>query len=118
VSNTTSATDVSTYLSKVKSLVSAGQYDFVPRRINLMSLAKAGLSLQNAKSEILSLVSSEYFSGPEHDDDPNRPGNIWVFKKDINGTLFYIKIKIANENGADIVKCLSFHDDRPHYVRR
>jgi len=43
--------------------------------------------------------------------DPNRPGDVWEFKKNIGGTLFYVKVKIVQENGEYILKCLGFHED-------
>ena len=42
---------------------------------------------------------------------PTQPGDIWEFKKNIDGKEFYIKLKIQNRNGNDILKCLSFHED-------
>ena len=37
--------------------------------------------------------------------------DIWEFKKNIDGRQFYIKVKIVQVNGEDIVKCLGFHED-------
>lgn len=96
-------------LEKTKKLISSNKFDFVPRRKNLQSLAKHGLTIKDAKDEILDLVISNYYKGPKNDFD--RPGEIWEFKKEIDGTLFYIKIKIAIECGTEIVKCIGFHDD-------
>jgi len=111
VSNHASTTDIATYLARVKSLLSQGKYDFVPRRKNMQALAQYGLTITDAKNEILGLVVSDYYKGPKQDFDPNRPGDIWEFKKNINGTAFYVKVKIVNENGEDILKCLGFHED-------
>lgn len=47
----------------------------------------------------------------KQDHDPNRPGDIWEFKKNIDGIQFYVKVKIVQENGEDILKCIGFHDD-------
>ena len=33
------------------------------------------------------------------------------FKKNIDGMQFYVKVKIAQENGEDILKCIGFHED-------
>lgn len=41
----------------------------------------------------------------------SRPGDVWEFKKDVDGTQFYVKVKIVQENGEDILKCLGFHED-------
>ena len=106
-----STPDIVEYLARVKRLLSSGKYDFVPRRKNMQALAQHGLTITDAKNEILGLVVSDYYKGPKSDQDPNRPGDIWEFKKSINGKQFYVKVKIVHENGEDILKCLSFHED-------
>mgnify|MGYP000651773383 CR=1 FL=1 len=35
----------------------------------------------------------------------------WEFKRIINGIQFYIKLKIAQENNTEVLKCLGFHED-------
>ena len=111
MSNQASASDIATYLTVVKRLLSVGKYDFVPRRKNMQALAQHGLTIADAKNEILGLVVGDYYKGPKQDFDSNRPGDIWEFKKSIDGMQFYVKLKIAQENGENILKCLSFHED-------
>jgi hypothetical protein len=111
VDNQASTTDITIFLEKAKRLVSIGKYDFVPRRKNMQALAQYGLTIADAKAEILGLVVSDYYKGPKQDFDLNRPGDIWEFKKDIDGIKFYVKVKITQENGEDILKCLGFHED-------
>ena len=111
MSNQISTSDVAAYLSEVKKLLSMGKYDFVPRRKNMQALAKNGLTITDAKNEILGLVVGDYYKGPKQDLDSNRPGVIWEFKKNIDGMQFYVKVKIVKENGENILKCLSFHKD-------
>ena len=111
MSNRASTSDIATYLTKVKRLVSSKKYDFVPRRKNMQALAQHGLTILDAKDEILGLVVGDYYKGPKQDFDSNRSGVIWEFKKIINGIRFYIKIKIVQENGEEILKCLAFHED-------
>ena len=105
-----SVKEISDFIIEAKSLISNGKYDFVPRTKNLQALAKRGFSIENVKSEILSLEVMDYYKGPKQDFDNSRPGDIWEFKKCIDGIQFDIKLKIANENGENILKCLSFHD--------
>lgn len=109
--NKASTTDIVTFLQKVKRLITTGKYDFVPRRKNMQALAQHGLTITDAKFEILELVVGDYYKGPKQDLDPNRPGDVWGFKKDVDGTQFYVKVKIVQENGEDILKCLGFHED-------
>lgn len=111
MSNQASTSDIAAYLSGIKKLLSAGKYDFVPRRKNMQALAQHGLSITDAKNEILGLVIDDYYKGPKQDLDLKRPGDIWEFKKYIDGRQFYVKVKITQENGEDILKCLGFHED-------
>ncbi|MBO5031984.1 MAG: type II toxin-antitoxin system MqsR family toxin [Lachnospiraceae bacterium] len=111
MSNQVSTSDIAAYLSEIKKLLSAGKYDFVPRRKNMQALAQHGLTITDAKNEILGLVVDDYYKGPKQDLDSNRSGDIWEFKKDIDGIQFYVKVKITQENGEDILKCLGFHED-------
>ncbi len=109
--NQTNSSDILDFLEKAKTLLSSGNFDFVPRRKNLQSLAKHGLIISDAKDEILSLVVTDYHKGPKHDFDSSRPGDIWEFKTNINGIKFYIKIKIVIENEKSILRCIGFHED-------
>lgn len=109
--NQASASDVSAFLAKAKNLMSAGKYVFVPRGKNLQALSDHGLTITDAKSEIIGLVVGDYYKGPKQDFDPAQPGDIWEFKKDVGGEQFYVKLKIQNRNGEDVLKCLSFHED-------
>ena len=111
MSNQASNGQIVAYLAEVKRLLSAGKYDSVPRRKNMQALAQHGLTITDAKNEILGLVVADYYKGPKQDHDPNRPGDIWEFKKDIDGMQFYVKVKIFRENGEDILKCIGFHED-------
>lgn len=109
--NQTSTADIASFLEKAKRLISAGKYDFVPRRKSMQALAQHGLTITDAKAEILGLAVGDYYKGPKQDFDPNKPGDIWEFKKQIDEIQFYVKIKITQENGKDILKCLGFHED-------
>lgn len=103
--------EIAVFLENAKKLLSAGKYDFVPRRKNMQALAQHGLTIADAKEEILGLMVSDYYKGPKRDLDPDRPGDIWEFKKKVDGIPFYVKVKIVQENGENILKCLGFHED-------
>jgi len=107
--STASIKDITLFLEHAKKLISEGHYDFVPRRKNLQSLSAYGLTVCDAKEEILDLKVTDYYKGPKQ--DFTHPGLVWEFKKDINGIIFYVKIKIVNVNGQDILRCIGFHDD-------
>lgn len=76
VSSRASTSDIAAYLAKVKNLLSTGKYDFVPRRKNMQALAQHGLTITDAKNEILGLVVGDYYKGPKQDLDPSRPGDV------------------------------------------
>lgn len=111
MSNQADTTEIVAYLTSVKKLLSAGEYEFVPRRKNMQALAQHGLTIADAKDKILGLVAGDYYKGPKPDLDQNRPGDIWEFKKAIDGMIFYVKLKIVQEEGKEILRCLSFHED-------
>ena len=111
MSNLANVQDITAFLERMKRLISAGKYDFVPRRKNMQALAQHGLTVLDAKNEMLGLVVGNYYKGPKQDFDYNRSGDIWEFKKEIDGICFYIKVKITQESGEDILKCMGFHED-------
>lgn len=69
------------------------------------------MTIKDAKEKILALTANDYYKGPKQDFDPLQPGDIWEFKKTVDVERFYVKLKIQNMNGDDILKCLSFHED-------
>jgi len=99
------------FLEKAKYLLNNGKFDFVPRRKNLVSLAQLGITIIDAKNEIFDISLGDYYKGPKDDFDRSRPGKIWEFKRRINGMPIYIKLKITNETGEEILKCMGFHED-------
>jgi hypothetical protein len=101
-----SPSDIAAYLVQVKTLLSNGKYDFVPRRKNMQALAQHGLTITDAKSEILGLVVSDYYKGPKQDYDPNRPGDIWEFKKKLLYTdmRYVIHAMAKKQNQVHILK--------------
>lgn len=103
--------EIESFLKEAKSLIRKGKYDFVPRRKNMQSLAKYGLSIIDAKEEIGDLKVKNYYKGPKEDFDRTRTGAIWEFKKQINSTLFYVKLKVTEVNGERVLKCIGFHED-------
>lgn len=101
--------EVSSFLEKAKELICSGSFVFVSRRKNLQSLAEFGLTIIDAKEELLDLRMKDYYKGPKKDFD--KPGFIWEFKKVIHRKKFYIKLKISADNGKEVLKCLGFHRD-------
>ena len=69
--------------------------------------ADLGLTKEGCKIEILGLSVTDYCQGPQPDHD--RPGDIWVFGREIADRDVYIKLKIAEVGSDKIAKCISFH---------
>lgn len=109
--NKNNNSDILKFLAEAKNLVIEKKFIFVPRKKNLQSLASCGLTILDAKDEILSLKAKDYYKGPKQDFDVSQPGDIWEFKKQIEGKQFYIKLKIQIQEDETILKCLSFHTD-------
>lgn len=100
--------EIVAFLEKAKSLIGKGQFEFVPRRKNIQFLADMGLTILDAREEILSLDASDYLRGPSADYDAE--GFLWEFLTDIDGKKVYIKMKIDSACGHNILKCVSFHE--------
>jgi hypothetical protein len=100
--------EIRSFLLQFKKIVTEGRgLDIVNRRENLEALAKLGLTKKNLREEILTLSIENYCEGPEPDRD--RPGNVWVFGKQLGSEEIYIKLKIAQVGKEKIAKCISFH---------
>lgn len=100
--------EIRSFLLQFKKIVTEGRgLDIVNRRENLEALANLGLTKKNLREEILTLSIENYCEGPEPDRD--RPGNVWVFGKQLGSEEIYIKLKIAQVGKEKIAKCISFH---------
>ncbi len=99
---------VSTFLNEFKSLIARNCFQFVQRLETNKTAISLGLTSELAKREILNLSVVDYSSGPETDKD--RPGDLWIFGKEINGCEVYIKLKIYTVGATKYAKCISFHE--------
>lgn len=97
---------VQTFLREFKNLVTNGGLYVIQRDINQKGLIDLGLTKKLREHEILSLSLSDFCEGPCP--DVNKPGNIWIFGKEINGHEVYIKLKIVYSKPNQAI-CLSFH---------
>ena len=95
------------FLKEFKGLVQEKGLYVVDRRGHQNSLADLGLTKEGCKIEILGLSVTDYCQGPQPDHD--RPGDIWVFGREITDRDVYIKLKIAEVGSGKIAKCISFH---------
>lgn len=106
------------FLREAKQLISKGKRDFIKRTYNhpsgktvkwIEALFEIGLTrVDQVWDETLKLTPNDYEEGPVIDNDRPLDGKIlWVFKKEVNGVLTYIKMKIDHRGCV----CLSFHED-------
>ena len=86
---------------------------------NLKTLAKLEMTIDDVKNEILSLSVMDYCAGPLK--DHRIRGDVWIFKRIIQGKDIYIKLKLWGDRRDLEVRVLSFHiADRPlsYYFKR
>lgn len=96
------------FLLEFKQIVTEGSgVDIVPRAETRPTLAHLGLTMANLEELLLGLSVADYCEGPEPDRD--RPGDVWVFGREIEGQEVYIKLKVAQVGNHRIAKCISFH---------
>lgn len=102
------------FLKEFKQLIQEDGLYVVNRIDHQKSLAALGLTKEACKIEILGLSVTDYCKGPVPDKD--RPGDIWLFGKEIAEREVYIKLKIAEIGPSKIAKCISFHPaEQPLY---
>lgn len=97
-------------LSDMRSAIDCNEFQLIPRKKNMDTLAKLGLTWEDAKSEIYTLSEKEYRRGPMLDLDDPGSDHFWEFKKRVDNETIYIKFKVLyKEDGS--VKLVSFHID-------
>ena len=80
---------------------------FVDRSKSLDCLARLGITVQQAKEEILGLTYEDYCRGPLPDTGP-KGGELWEFGKRIEGIEIFIRLKVVLHH--KMAKCQSFHE--------
>lgn len=99
---------IDNFLVECKKRVNKNNLDFVPVRKNVVTRRKYAFTIHDIEDKIPCLCSSDLHKGPEVDRDyPTE--ELWIFKKIIGGTMFYIKLKLRSTS--DEVVCISFHED-------
>ena len=85
-------------------------FDLIPRASTNSLLLALGLNSEAVRQEIVGLGVDDYSSGPEEDRD--RPGEVWVFGRQVENLEVYIKLKLVKDSatGQEYLKCLSFHE--------
>ncbi len=94
----------------MRSAIDAGKFQPVSRRKNLNTLARLGITWDDAKEEVYALTPGNYFQGPEADRDFPGTDLFWMFKKNVGGQIIYIKFKVLYLDDGS-VRLVSFHID-------
>ena len=81
-------------------------FKFAERDKSLDTIARLGITIQQAKDEILGLTCEDYYRGPIPDKD-RKGEEFWEFGKIISGKQVFIKLKAKSKHGVAI--CFSFH---------
>lgn len=99
-------------LSEIKKLVKLGKRKFAQRKDcdYLQDLLEIGITEEEAWNQVLYLNKNFWFIDPKPSYS-KKSDDALLFKKQINGILVYIKIKIEIENDNEMAVCLSFHKD-------
>ena len=82
-------------------------FSFYPREESLDTIVHLGITIPQAKQEILGLTYEDYYRGPILDTDSKKGGEYWEFGKLICGQEIFIKLKTISEYSVAI--CFSFH---------
>lgn len=99
-------------LTKAKKLIKDGKRRFATRkdRDYVEDLLEFGLTEEIAWNKILELNFHFYFPDPKPS-YANNGESALTFKKEINGKIAYIKIKVEKSIDGEETVCLSFHKD-------
>lgn len=98
-------------LSKMKKLIKEGHRRFANRkdRDYYQELLEIGINEERAWREILALSAINFV--PDYRPIYSKSGCSLTFKKNIENSIVYIKLKIETDNGNEMTVCLSFHID-------
>ena len=81
-------------------------FSFYSRQESLDTITHLGITIPQAKKEILSLTYEDYYKGPIPDKD-RKGEKFWEFGKTICGQEIFIKLKAESKHGVAV--CFSFH---------
>lgn len=100
--------EIRDFLIEFKQIMTNGRgLDIIPRPVNNQTILELELTKKNIRETILDLTILDYVRGPEVDRD--KPGEMWIFGREIAQKEIYIKLKIVQVGLVKIAKCISFH---------
>lgn len=106
--------EIVTFLKRVKQLVVAKKRRFSNRLYKGLDYKEVlvkdfGITVNEAWNQILSLHPKEHI--PDDKFSYDQRSDALIFKRVVNGTKAYIKLKIELWCNEDYVVCISFHKD-------
>jgi len=102
--------EITDFLKEFKRNLSK-KFTFIPRRGNMDTLTKFGLTVKHVKQILANLTHKNYFNGPSRDRD-RKTKMVWEFGTHIGGEEIYIKL--SDDFSFSVAKCISFHEaERP-----
>ncbi len=81
-------------------------FSFYSRQESLNTITRLGITIPQAKNEILGLTYEDYYRGPITDKD-RKGEKFWEFGKTICGQEIFIKLKTVSKHSVAV--CFSFH---------
>jgi len=97
--------EITFFLKLFKEFAQSNFY-FVDRPKSIDCLANLGITVPQAKNEIMSLTYEDYHRGPLPDKGTTG-GELWEFGKRIEGKEIFIRLKVVLQY--NMAKCQSFH---------
>ncbi len=96
---------VTLFLSQFKEFAQ-NVFSFYQRQESLDTITRLGITIPQAKQEILGLTYEDYYRGPIPDTGP-KGGEYWEFGKIICSQEIFIKLKTVSKYRVAV--CFSFH---------
>lgn len=104
---------VDSFLDECRELIRQRKVDPFTNDIDTKNtLNMLGYSTRAMLQEIFELEVDDLYKGPKKDKNSKYPGEVWEFKKEVQGILLYIKLKIRIIGDRRELFVMSFHPDR------
>lgn len=101
---------IEVFLTRFKSLSVREGIRLEKRKEPEKRLDSLSINYEIALELIMDLTVEDYSEGPKDDKDQSYDGTVWIFGKEVNEKMAYIKLKIDIKKGQEIPKCLAFHE--------
>jgi len=105
------AREIQAFLARFRKAMEDRSLAIWPNRKNIGFQIESGFEEDDLALAIKRLKPEDYAWGPRSDDKECRePGEVWCFRKEFEGYVAYIKLKLG-KHPYSIPTCMSFHED-------